>query len=144
MNQRLEVSRNTQREAQQQEHEAGGKATTTGRAPASVTTAAAAAAAVAGSGSTSIREEGAGIRTASGARRLSEDAADGSIVRGVQLQTMETVEGQGQGQQTLEDGGTVEAVEGLSAEDDKGIKEGEEEGFVVMAGDDKVRGSRAI
>lgn len=119
-NQQPQPSRNTQRRAQQQVPEAEGKS---------------AAAAAAGSVRTSTADE---------ARGLLDDAPDGSVSREAttQVQTMDALEGQSQ--QTLEAGGTVEAVEGISAENDKGIKEGEAEGFVVVAGDDKVRGKERL
>lgn len=52
---------------------------------------------------------------------------------------MDIVAGEGQAAESDGDG-AVDAVEGGRAEEDKGIEEGKEGGFVVVARDGKVRG----
>lgn len=82
------------------------------------------------------------LRTVNGERRpeVALEEADGRAAQIQGLETMDAVLGEGHG---IRDG-VVEPVEGGGAEEDKGIEEGEAEGFVVEARDDKVRSRNRV
>ncbi len=75
------------------------------------------------------------LRTVNG-ERPSEAALEEADGRAAQIQGVETIDA-GEDYDIMD--GVVEPVEGGGAEEDKGIEEGEAEGFVVEARDDKVR-----
>lgn len=82
------------------------------------------------------------LRAVNGAGRseVALEGADGQTKQVHEFQAMDEAEGGGGG---IRDG-VVEPVEGGGAEEDKGIEEGEAEGFVVEARDGKVRGEEGI
>lgn len=119
-------------EGQRQQEATGEESTTTTTAGAGAAESRPAAAAPDGRSDNTISRTASGVQ---GSAAWLEGAVGlEARVQGVQMEGED---------QVVESDGAVEAEGGGEAEGDKGIEEGEAEGFVVVARDDKVRGGRA-